>query len=615
MSARPMPDAFEGLLDYLKNSRAFDFTSYKRAGLMRRVDKRMQAVGVSGYTDYVDYLEVHPEEFAALFDTVLINVTGFFRDPHAWEFIDQQVLPQILARKDAKEAIRIWSTGCATGQEAYTLAMLLGEKLGVAAFRDRVKIYATDIDDHALNNARVATYAAKEVESMPAALLEKYFEPLNDRYVFHRELRRSVIFGRNDLVHDAPISRVDLLVCRNTLMYFNAEAQAKIIGRLHFALADGGYLFLGKAEMLLTHGNFFTPVDLKRRVFVKVPRFDHRERRTFAAPVSLEGGNGEAHLRMRDLAFDASPVAQIVVDRQGTLVLANDRARSLFAIATDDMGASVRQLDLLGRLGELRGAVDEVMTQRRVVNLRGVEMAVANDGGMALDVHASPIVDDSNLLGAVLYFVDATRQKRLQEELVSTRQELETAAEELESTNEELETTNEELQSANEELETTNEELQSTNEELETMNEELQSTNEELETINEEGRQRSDELNRVNGFLEGILGSLRGAVIVVGTELDVLVWNRSAEDMWGLRADEVQGKNLLNLDIGLPVDQLRHPIRQFTAEDGEARHLELNATNRRGKAIVCDITITPLAVRGEGVRGFILVVNERKAGT
>lgn len=181
--------------------------------------------------------------------------------PDAWEFVSSDVIPRVLAERGPHDPIRVWSAGCASGQEAYTLAMLLAEALGPEAFRRRVKIYATDVDEDALTEARAACYDAKAVDSVPADLLARYFEQVNGRCIFHKDLLRAVIFGRNDLVKDAPISRVDLLVCRNTLMYLNAETQRNVLGRLNFALAPQGTLFLGHAEMLLSHGDRFTPLE------------------------------------------------------------------------------------------------------------------------------------------------------------------------------------------------------------------------------------------------------------------------------------------------------------------------------------------------------------------
>src|SRR3954454_8281873 len=261
--------AFEALLEFVRRSRGVDFTGYKRTSLERRFRRRMDALACDSFSDYLDFLEVNTEEFEQLFETLLINVTEFFRDPPAWDHLRNDVLPELLAAKDPDEPVRVWSAGCASGQEAYTCAMVLAELMGVDAYRERVKIYATDIDDDALRQARLALYNAKEMESVPEALRERYFERADQRMGFRKDLRRTVIFGRNNLVQDAPISRLDLLVCRNTLMYFNAETQARILRHFHFALNAGGGLMLGKSEMMISHRDLFGAADLKKRIFTK----------------------------------------------------------------------------------------------------------------------------------------------------------------------------------------------------------------------------------------------------------------------------------------------------------------------------------------------------------
>jgi two-component system CheB/CheR fusion protein len=601
---------FEELLEYLKRTRGFDFTGYKHSSLQRRIGKRLQMLGIEGYSGYTDYLEVHPEEFATLFDTVLINVTGFFRDPETWEVLGRDILPDLLARRAADAPIRVWSAGCASGEEAYSLAMLLAELLGPLQFHERVKIYATDVDEHALTRARQALYTPREVEPVPVELRERYFERQGDDYCFRKELRRQVIFGRHDLMQDAPISRVDVLVCRNTLMYFNAEAQARILARFHFALTDGGILFLGRAETLLSRSELFTPVDFKRRISMKIPRPSLRDQLLLMSqpghpdPVLRLGG----HQRAREAAFDTSPLAQLVVDEDGMLVLANGRARTLFGIGPDDIGLPIQDLTVSYKPVELRSRIEQAYAERRSVAIRDVEWSSAGEPSW-FDVQIQPLgTEGGKAVGVAITFLDVTAPKRLQLELENANQELEAAYEELQSTNEELETTNEELQSTVEELETTNEELQSSNEELETMNEELHSTNEELQTINDELRIRSDELHEVNALLEAILRSMQGAVVVLDRELEVLLWNEKAEDLWGLRRDEVVGRHFLNLDIGLPVDQLQQPLRSATTAGGAASDVMLAAVDRRGRAVQCRVWVAPLRANERDSHGAILLM-------
>ncbi|AFZ29693.1 MCP methyltransferase, CheR-type with PAS/PAC sensor [Gloeocapsa sp. PCC 7428] len=606
------PD-FEALLNYIKRSRGIDFTSYKRPSLMRRVGKRMQAIEVDNYSNYIDYLEVHPQEFVHLFNTILINVTSFFRDPTVWEYVQTEIIPRIIARKESSEPIRVWSAGCASGQEAYTLAIVLAEALGVEQFRARVKIYATDVDEEALNSARHAVYNVREVAGLSPELLERYFDRYENLYTFRKDLRRSVIFGRHDLVQDAPISRIDLLVCRNTLMYFNAEAQARIISRFHFALNDSGFLVLGKAEMLLSHSNSFTPVDLKRRIFSKLATANNRDRFLLMVPNNDIDTNNylTPHGYLRDAAFDATPLAQIIFDVNGLLTLANERSRSLLGLNYRDIGRLLQDLEISYRPIDLRSCIEQVYRDRRPHLYKDVEWTTGGEP-QYFDIQVAPLLDvNSIILGFSITFNDVTRAKCLQDELEHSNQELEMAYEELQSTNEELETTNEELQSSNEELETTNEELQSTNEELETMNEELHSSNEELHTTNEEFRLRSEELNAANAFLASILTSLRCGVVVLDRDLLILAWSDKAEDLWGLRALEVQGQHFLNLDIGLPVQQIRQPIRTCLTAESDYTEITVNAINRRGKLIQCKVTCTPLLSRTQEIQGVILLMEEK----
>ncbi len=611
MAEQPADRELEVLLDYLRRSRGFDFTGYKRTSLSRRIDKRMQEVGADGYLSYLDHLEVDPEEFTQLFNTILLNVTGFFRDPPAWEYLAAEILPKLVAAKAEDEPIRIWSAGCASGEEAYTLAMVTAETLGLEAVRERVKIYATDVDEEALTQARQARYTAKQIEGVPAELLERYFERNGQGYVFSKDLRRSVIFGRHDLIQDAPISRIDLLVCRNTLMYLNSETQAHVLARFSFALREGGYLLLGKAEMLVAHSNLFTSVDLKRRVFEKVPGVTLRERLMVLTEAGERpAGNQRAREeRIPGAALEASPEAQIVVDAGGYLMLANARARTLFKLTTDDLARPFQDLELSYRPLELRSKIQQAYVERRPSQTDEVEWPTPSGEIAHLEVQVVPLIDDhQTLLGASINFTDVTRSRRYKAELEHANQGLEDAYAELQSTNEELETTNEELQSTVEELETTNEELQSTNEELETMNEEMQATNEELQTINDELGQRTIELNQLNAFLESIWAGLDGAITVFDPDLRVLVWNPGAEDLWGVRQEEVRGQHFLNLDIGLPVDQVLPALRAAMGGENGTESTVIQATNRRGRTVVCRVTCSPLLDSDRTLRGAIMVV-------
>ncbi|GIE97436.1 CheR family methyltransferase [Paractinoplanes rishiriensis] len=596
---QPTDPHFEALLTYLKEARGFDFTGYKRSSLMRRVNRRMSQIDVSDYADYLDFLQVHPDEFTALFNTILINVTAFFRDTDAWDYLRAEVLGPLVAAKPAESVIRIWCAGCASGEEAYTLAMAMAEVLGPDVFRDRVKIYATDVDEEQLNEARQATYGDREMQAVPPELQERYFEAAGGRFTFRKDLRRSVIFGRNDLVQDAPISRIDLLTCRNTLMYFNAETQAKILNRFHFALNEGGVLFLGKAEMLLSHSNLFAPMDLKRRVFRRAMRPTPPPGGLPAGPPSLVVAPVTHLDQLRSEAFAANPLAQLVLTSDGLVAITNRQLEKVFGVSSRDIGRPFRDLDLSYRPVELRRHIEQAQVERRTVRISDVEWSRSGGDLIHIEVQLSPLTAaDGSLLGVNVIFHDVSAARRLQDDLEHANQQLEAAYEELQSTNEELETTNEELQSTVEELETTNEELQSTNEELETMNEELQSTNDELQSINDQLRVSTNQLDEANSFLEAVLTSLQAGVAVVDHDLRIRMWNRRAEDLWGLRSEEAVGQHLLNLDIGLPFEKLRPLLR--SALTGEAGEADVDAVNRRGRAVLVRVSCAPLGGRDGG---------------
>src|SRR3954452_13934745 len=602
------------LLDFVKRTRGFDFTGYKRSTIERRVAKRMGELDLGSYDDYVDHLELHPEEFEALFNTILINVTGFFRDAATWDYLASDVVPQLLASRPPDAAIRVWSAGCASGEEAYTVAMVFAKALGEAAFLERVKIYATDVDEEALDTARHGSYPARAVEDVPRDALERFFERSDQRYTFRRDLRRAVIFGRNDLVQDAPISRIDLLVCRNTLMYFNAETQSRVLRRFHFALDDEGVLVLGKSEMLITHADLFRPTDIKRRIFHKVVRRTMRDRvRVMATDLASGPAAGPADA-LREGAYDLTSSAQVVIARDGTVAMANDRARRMLGLTGKDVGRDFHDLDLSYRPVELRARIERIAEDRQPIAIEGVKWRSPSGHERTLDVRLVPVVSDGELLGTAVTYQDATDVVRLEADLTESRRDLAQAHEELQSTVEELETTNEELQSTNEELETTNEELQSTNEELETMNEELQSTNEELETMNDELRQRTFELNDVNAFLETILTTMGLSVVVLDRQLHVQLWNGQSRELWGLSSEDVEGQHLLGLDFGLPVEQLRPMLLACLKGEEGRQQTTLDAVNRRGKAIRCKVSCMTLSPLNDGVvTGLILMMEPQSA--
>ena len=598
-------EELEELLGFLRDARGFDFTGYKRSSLGRRIRKRMADTQITSYTDYRDRLETNADEFNALFNTILINVTSFFRDPEAWTFLQREVMPELVAHSGTEDEIRVWSAGCSSGEEAYSLAIMFAETLGLEETLERVKIYGTDVDDEALRDARSGLYAAKALEPLSSELREKYFEQNGARFSFRPDLRRRVIFGRHDITRDAPISRLDLLICRNTLMYFNVEAQTQIVDRFHFALREGGCLFLGKAEMLLNDAERFEVRSMRQRVFRRRP--GEASPPYQPAPVKIRAAMGgeltsaARHRQLCDLILDATPSAALAVDDEGMVVLVNSHARVQFGLTANDIGRPFQDLEISYRPIELRSLIEQSTHERRTLRVNGAERRVADDV-QYFDILVQPVTgSEGTPVATHIVFTDVTVATQLKSEVKRVREDLETAYEELQSTNEELETTNEELQSSIEELETTNEELQSTNEELETTNEELQSGNEELETMNEEMRVRTEELDEARTFLEAVLTSIAAGVVVLDQGLKVKSWNRGAVDLWGLRPDEVLDQPFYALDFGLPTAKLRETIERCIETGIRGEPLPVPAVNRLGRSIICTVQCSPFDGHNGGV--------------
>jgi two-component system, chemotaxis family, CheB/CheR fusion protein len=393
-------------------------------------------------------------------------------------------------------------------------------------------------------------------------------------------------------------------------MYLNAETQGRILARFHFALKESGLLFLGKAEMLLSHTAMFSQRDLTHRVFTKVSKVSPRDRLFIMAQARGPdlGNYLDKNRALRELSFDATVISALVVDKRGVLCLANEHARQTFGIDESSIGQPFQDLAISYKPLELRSLIDQAYREKREVRVGKVPSTSA-EMGTYWEVQVSPLCSNGDeALGVSIAFKDVTQFHQLYDDLQSAHEQLAVTNQELQSTNEELETTNEELQSTNEELETTNEELQSTNEELETTNEELQSTNEALESTNDKLSRLSESVLRTNVFLHSILGSMNSAVIVIDEGRRVLVWNRSAEDFWGLRSDEVVSSCLTELAIGLPMEPIERLLDEQLQGD-EWRQVQIEAINRKGRKISCIVKVTPIT-RHDNSKGAVIFIDE-----
>src|SRR5262245_24444308 len=537
--------SIEQLLEQLAEERAFDLRAYKRSTLERRLKKRMGEVGVRDYSSYMEHVRANSDEVNALLNTVLINITEFFRDPQAWEYLRQKVLPSLLRERKAGDGFRGWCAGCATGEEVYSLAILIAELLGNKLPEFDVRIYATDIDEDALNIARRAEYPADKLRRLRPEWRNKYFLQCRTIYRVSREIRRMVVFGRSNLAHDAPISHVNLIICRNVLIYFGAEAQRQILSRLHYALEKDGVVFFGKAESQLTNSQLFVPLNSRWRIFRRaedaVPRTLRRRESEEDLMTPRESHDEELELLRLQQRYllDTLGSGVIALDSDDIIHTINEFALNAWAVEGQSLvGKPIQKSELGKRHPEL---LEHLESTRGGKDVRfRAQIKNNSDDERVLSVVIKPITSNGDRKGTLIHCEDVTHREKLQ----ATIEQLEATGEELQSANEELETTNEELQSTNEELETTNEELQSTNEELETTNEELQSLNEELENMNEELGTRTRELDALNLRYSDTLERMPWAVMVVDGSANIQFWNSAAERLFKIAAKSVVGIQL-----------------------------------------------------------------------
>ena len=604
---------FQQLLEKLRVEHSFDFRQYKEASLLRRIRRRMGLLHVTSFATYITYLDRNPDEYRALLDVILINVTRSFRDPEAWDLVRENVIPRIVQEAGPTRSLRIWSAGCSSGEEPYTLAMLIAESVRQNARELDVKIYATDVDEDALNTARAGLYRLESVKDVPRELFERYFVREGQLYRFRRDLRKWCIFGRHDLTQDSPLPHLDLLVCRNVLIYFDTDLQERILPRFHYGIHEGGYLFLGKAESMLSRSRRFVPVDFKWRIFQRVMPIDAAGRPLLDVPQQPSAQGIARHERIEAQAnrlygiVDALPTAVVVIDPADTIVTWNAAAEGIYDTpAANAIGRKFRDLDISYRVEGLRSRIEEVKATHAPARLQDVSFPRRSGDPAHVTLLVSPLFDDRRrLAGVVVAADDVTEYAILREEVGRISEQSATANEELQSTNEELETTNEELQSTNEELETTNEELQSTNEELETTIEELQSINAELATINTELEKRTAALNELDTHHKLVLDAMVLGVVVLDTSLRVKSWNWPAARMWGLRPEDALNRDFVGLPIG-DVTGLAHDALRRALEHRRPEVIpEVAYTMPDGRQQKTAFRLTPLIGTGGELLGIL----------
>jgi two-component system CheB/CheR fusion protein len=603
-------DQMDALLGLLREATGVDFTYYKHTTLLRRIGRRMILHKLDDLKDYVLYVRNTPGEIEELYKDILIHVTGFFRDPEAFEALRKHVFPELFENNKKGNTVRIWVPGCSTGEEVYSLAMALLEylwletqktaklSLGATPFQ----IFATDISDVALDRARAGLYSEALVSDISQERLRRFFVRLDGGYQIVKPVREMCIFARQNVAKDPPFSHLDLVSCRNLLIYLDHVLQKRVISTLHYALRANGYLMLGGSETLGAFAEYFASVDKKNRIYQK--------KKTAARMVNYFGAfdygiRKPAHVKA---AREPQPVfaidnevdqllanryvpASIVVNDEMEIVQFRGKTGPYLEPATGHPTFSVSRMAREGLLADLRAAVAKARKQNAVVRKEGIRI-LSNGGTKDINLEVIPL----HGLGPagryyVVVFQDAAKRQeapRKGAKLKDTasrenghlKRELTQLREQFQALIEENETTAEEFKSANEEVLSANEELQSTNEELETAKEELQSSNEELTTLNEELQNRNLELTAVNNDLLNVLASVTVPVVIVGGDLHIRRFTPPAQKLLNLLPSDV-GRRLTEIRPNLDVPDLglvaRQTIDTVTAQEIEVRENETGA--------------------------------------
>ena len=604
-----------------------DFSNYKPNTLQRRIQRRMAVHKLEHLPDYVALLERSPSEVELLFKDILISVTEFFRDADADAYaLLEQYITDMVKRNLDHEPLRIWVPGCATGEEAYSIAMVADKVLSKLGNRYGFQVFATDIDMDALSHARRGIYLPNTIRHVSSEMLERYFVVRDDTYTVSKRIRERVVFARQDLVRDPPFSKIDLVSCRNVLIYFNPILQKRVLNMFHYVLKPNGLLFLGKSESVSLVASQFVNVDKKVRLFRKQFESDvtaypmdfvsaagrRVEKPATSLRMQKEDISKSIDERLNQVLLDRLTIPTIIVDDKNDIVhIRGDVSTfisfpsgrmepNLLKMVRDELRIDARALlhkarregltkgpRILIRNGEQPSLVQITVVPMPTLEENSARLWAVLFASEVYDAHQpQPDIETDNELQTL-------RVSELEQELMAMREHLQTTIEELETSNEELQSTNEELQSANEEL-------QSTNEELETANEELQSTNEELSTVNQELQIKTAELASVNADLENVLASMSIPLLVVDNRLRITRFSSAAKHVFDIKQSDL-GQIITSLNTNFVMTDLRNQIHQVM-QDGIMLKTKVHAG-----AQAFQLTITPYYSEKRQVQGALIL--------
>ena len=568
----------EKIFSLLRRGKGVDFTNYKHATIKRRILRRMLILKINRMNNYLQYLQANPSELNSLFQDILINVTAFFREPATLEALKTEIFPNILKNRPPEEPIRIWIPGCSTGEEVYSVAIDLLEYLDNARVKPQIQIFATDVNENVLEKARLAVYSASP--SISAERLRRFFVKTNGSYQINKTTRKMCIFARQDVTTDPPFSKLDLIVCRNLLIYLGPPLQKRLLPIFHYALKPTGFLVLGDFETIGEFDNLFNVAHKRLKIYSKKPTAP-RAPLDFSMKYGIEPGSvtrpearptedlipEQAIFKEADriLLTKYSP-ATVIVNSDLEIIQFRGRTGPFLEPAPGKASLNVLKMAREGLMTNLRAAIDRAKTSGDTVRKR--EIAVKSDGKyIDVNLEVVPLKTSINRPSFLIEFEEASprpipgatagrargarhaRDKRVEDrKLLQLEQELSANKDYLQSIIEGKESAIEELRAANEEIQSSNEELQSTNEELETAKEELQSTNEELTTVNEELQNRNVELTQANDDITNLLVSANLPIIMLGNDLRIRRFTPHAEKMFNLLATDV-GRSIIDINL------------------------------------------------------------------
>ena len=580
----------------LRDRTGHDFSQYKQNTLIRRVERRMAVHQIARSEDYLRFLLNTPAEAQALFRDLLIGVTNFFRDPEAFSALESKVIPQLFANKPAGEPVRVWVCGCATGEEAYSIAILLQEHMETLKQNFKVQVFATDIDSQAIEQARAGVYPASIAADLSPERRMRFFtqEPDGGAYRIQKVIRDLMVFSEQDVIKDPPFSRIDLISCRNLLIYLNGELQKKLIPLFHYALNPRGVLFLGTSETVGDFGSLFAAIDRKQKLYRRQedlpgavrpalggftpPLTEPADRKRDARMETMDPGRPNLRKLTEQTLIAHYAQAAALVNNRGEILYIYGRTGKYLEPASGDASVNILSMAREGLRPALTSALYKVAARKEPMSHAGLRVKTNGDFTTVnlslrpvVSVDASPQPDlflvifeeaptalvppDAHIAISGAAVTEDSRR------IAALERELQTKEEYLQSTLEEMETSNEELKSANEEMQSVNEELQSTNEELETSKEELQSVNEELATVNAELQTKVADLSRANNDMNNLLAGTGMATLFVDHQLRIFRFTPSATELI----------NLIQSDIGRPV---AHIVSNLAGNDSMVQDIQ-----------------------------------------